>query len=537
MRIALYVRVSTGKQVVEGVSIDGQVNRLSAWASQEQHEVIEIYKEEGMSATDDRRPEFQRMIEDALSVEHPYEAIAVFSLSRFFRDAIQLGTYVRQLNKAKVKLISITQQTSEDEAGEMMRQLLSSFDEYQSKENGKNVRRSMVENAQQGYFNGSRPPFGYAAIRTDVKGRGGLKRRLEPHAEEAEAVRTLFKLAISGDAGEPWGIKKIATEMNRRGSTVRGKQWSRQMVWQVLSSTACYGEHIFNRVNSRTLEERESKEWVITKIPPIISKETFDQAAATRAERAPGDSPKFRAIASPTLLTGIAKCANCGAGLVLTSGKGGHYDYYTCSTQLYKGKSMCDAPHTPLEELNAEVLKVVAEKILSPGRIKVMLDQLSNQIAELQVPMREREKLIQRQIAQGTEQINTWYELVEAGKLELYESLRERLSAAQRRLDHMTTELAEINKQKQMPVKKFGQPQIEGFADAIRAEVLTPDSKFAKSYLRTIVSEIRISAAGATMTGLNANMAGAISGWRQGNPNLVVPRHVSNWCARLESNQ
>lgn len=76
-----------------------------------------------------------------------------------------------------------------------------------------------------------------------------------------------------------------------------------------------------------------------------------------------------------------------------------------------------------------------------------MLDQLSAQIAELQAPMREREKLIQRQIAQGTEQINTWYELVEAGKLELYESLRERLSAAQRRLDHMTTELADINKQ------------------------------------------------------------------------------------------
>lgn len=82
-----------------------------------------------------------------------------------------------------------------------------------------------------------------------------------------------------------------------------------------------------------------------------------------------------------------------------------------------------------------------------------------------------------------------------------------------------------------MPLKKFGQLQIEGFANAIRAEVLTPDSKFAKSYLRTIVSEIHISAAGATMSGLNANMAGAISGWRQGNPNLVVPRHVSNWCA------
>ena len=66
--------------------------------------------------------------------------------------------------------------------------------------------------------------------------------------------------------------------------------------------------------------------------------------------------------------------------------------------------------------------------------------------------------------------------------------------------------------------------------------MLAPESKFAKGYLRTLVSEIRISAAGATMKGSNADMAGAISGWRSGNPNLAVPRHVSNWRDRQGSN-
>ena len=75
-----------------------------------------------------------------------------------------MASYERQLRRARVKLISITQQTSEDGSGQMVRQILASFDEYQSKENGKNVRRSMVENAQQGYFNGSRAPFGYTAM-------------------------------------------------------------------------------------------------------------------------------------------------------------------------------------------------------------------------------------------------------------------------------------------------------------------------------------------------------------------------------------
>lgn len=536
MKLALYVRVSTARQSDEGVSIEGQVNQLNAWAQREGHEVIEVYSELGASGTDDRRPEFRRMMADATSPDRPFDAVAVFSLSRFFRDAYGLANCERQLRRAKVKLISITQQTSEDEAGQMVRQILSSFDEYQSRENGKNVRRSMVENAQQGYFNGSRAPFGYTAVKTDVKGRAGFKRRLEPNANEAEVVRTIFKLAIAGDAGEPWGIKKIAAELNRRGETLRGKEWRRQMVWVIVTSTTYYGEHIFNRRDSRSGELREDGEWVVTKVPPIVSKEDWDKAAALRAERAPGGNTEHRAASSPTLLTGLAKCAHCGAGFVLGSGKGGNYNYYQCSTRIYKGISKCDAPNIPLEELDAAVLNVIAERVLQPDRILAMLEQLREQIAKLQAPDREREKLVQRQMAFATEQINSWYALVEEGKAEMHESLRERLTAAQRRIDQMTSELQEISRRRQLPLKKFGEAQVQGFADAIRTEVLAPGSKFAKGYLRALVSEIRISAAGATMKGSNADMAGAISGWRPGNPNLAVPRHVSNWRDRQESN-
>lgn len=115
-------------------------------------------------------------------------------------------------------------------------------------------------------------------------------------------------------------------------------------------------------------------------------------------------------------------------------------------------------------------------------------------------------------MAQATEQINTWFALVEQGKAEMHDALRERLKAAQRRIDQMTSELQEIGRRRQLPLKKFGVAQVQGFAHAIRTEVLTPGSKFAKSYLRTLVSEIRISVAGATMKGASADMAGAISG-------------------------
>lgn len=536
MKIALYVRVSTGRQAEEGISIDGQISQLTAWAKREGHDVVETYKELGISGTDDRRPEFLRMMSDATTEDHPYDAICVFSLSRFYRDVVGMGICERQLRRAKVKLISITQPMAEDEAGHMIRQILASFDEYQSRENGKNVRRSMTENARQGFFNGSRAPFGYIAAKTDVKGRNGLKRKLEPNAEEAEAVRMVFRLAINGDSGEPFGVKRIATEMNRRGYTVRGKSWTSQMVWKILTSTTYYGDHVYNRLDTRSGELRDEKEWVITKIPQIITKEEFEKAASFRAERAPGGKTEYRAAGSPTLLTGLAKCAKCGAGFVLMSGKGGNYDYYRCGTRAYKGTGLCDAPNIPREELDSIILGVLAEKVLQPDRIQSMLDQLREQIAQMQAPDREREKLVQRQIAQTTEQVNTWYELFEMGKIELHSSLRDRLAAAQRRIDQMATEIQEISRRKQLPIKKFGPAQVEGFAQAIRSEILKPGSKFAKGYLRAIVSEIRISPTGGTIKGANADMAGAISGWRPDTTTLVVPRHVSNWRARSNSN-
>ena len=82
----------------------------------------------------------------------------------------------------------------------------------------------------------------------------------------------------------------------------------------------------------------------------------------------------------------------------------------------------------------------------------------------------------------------------------------------------MTSELREIGRRRRLPLKKFGEAQVQGFAEAVRTEVHAPDSKFAKGSLRTLVSEVRISAAGATMKGSNTDMAGAVSGWRHGKP-------------------
>jgi Resolvase, N terminal domain len=55
--------------------------------------------EPGVSATDDRRPEFQRTIDAATKKSPVLDVILVHSFSRFFRDQFQLGFYLRRLAK------------------------------------------------------------------------------------------------------------------------------------------------------------------------------------------------------------------------------------------------------------------------------------------------------------------------------------------------------------------------------------------------------------------------------------------------------
>jgi DNA invertase Pin-like site-specific DNA recombinase len=214
--------VSTGRQAEHDLSIPDQRAQTQAWAAQRGWPVVAEYVEPGASATDDKRPEFQKMIERACDGENAFDAIVVHSFSRFFRDAFGLEFYVRKLAKHGVKLVSITQELGDDPAQVMMRQVIALFDEYQSKENAKHVLRSMKENARQGYWNGAKPPFGYTTVEVERRG-NRVKKKLAVDPVEAETVRLMFRLFLEGDAGSgPMGVKAITVWLNAQGYRTRG---------------------------------------------------------------------------------------------------------------------------------------------------------------------------------------------------------------------------------------------------------------------------------------------------------------------------
>jgi hypothetical protein len=71
--------VSAGRQAEQELSIPDQKAQTRAWAAQRGWTVVPEHVEPDTSATDDKRPEFQRMIERACDGENAFDVIVVHS--------------------------------------------------------------------------------------------------------------------------------------------------------------------------------------------------------------------------------------------------------------------------------------------------------------------------------------------------------------------------------------------------------------------------------------------------------------------------
>ena len=535
MDVVIYARVSTGKQVENDLSIPDQPRQLREWTKSHGHRVVSEYVEAGATATDDRRPVFQQMIADAGLFPPPFEAIVVHSLSRFFRDALEFGLYERKLKKSGVKVISITRQTGDDPSGEMARKLLSLFDEYQSKENAKHTLRAMKENARQGYWNGSRAPFGYRVVDVGVNGsRGRQKRRLEVDPADAETARKIFDLYLRGLDGRSMGMTSLTTYLNDQGCTMRGRPWRMQKVDDVLSDRVYMGEFYFNRNEWRTARIKPLTEWIKVDVPAIIDEKTFDRVAARRHPRHPGKIPGQQ-FASPALLIGLMKCGHCGASMTQATGKSGRYRYYKCTTRMSIGVRRCTARNLSRDSTEQIVLATLADKVFTPSRVEIMLRELRTRQDTARTAEDARFQQLTRELKEIDAGIARLYEAVEKGLLPLDTTLQERSQKLQARRQDVLVASAALRDKWEVPLNRLTPAHVQKFTRALRTRLLDTTSGFGKAYLNLLVDEMRLDGNELYIKGSHRALARAVSISKEGKPG-EVPSFVPEWRPEDESN-
>ena len=534
--VCLYLRVSTGRQAESDLSIPDQRNQLRAWVQARGSRLAGEYADLGETATDDNRPEFQRMIERACDDDHPYDTILVHSYSRFMRDAFALEMYIRKLAKAGVRLISITQELGDDPAQILMRQVIGLFDEYQSRENGKHVLRAMKENAKQGFYNGSPVPLGYRTEAVEQRG-ARTKKKLVVDPVEAEIVKLIFKMYRLGlrNSG-PMGVKAIASWLNEAGyRTKTGGRFGVSGVHKILTNTIYVGQSIFNKRDSRTLQDKPEPEQIIVETPPIVSRAEFDAVAKSLKARDPHVVAP-RVVTGPILLTGLAVCASCGGAMTLrtgTSRSGVVYKYYSCSTCVRQGKTGCKGRSIPMATLDDLVTTQLAERLFQPERLAILLAAIATRRAEHALQIDRRVAALQTEAAEAEDKLKRLYNLVEQGLTQIDDILKDRIAELKMIRERARATLERIRGQSELPTK-FEPEVIERFGRAMRENIAGGPIPARKAYLQSVIDRIEVDDDVIRIFGQKTALEQAIIGDAANSAN--VRRSVPKWRARKDSN-
>jgi site-specific DNA recombinase len=536
-RAAAYVRVSTSRQAEHETSLVDQAAAITSYCGSRGILLADVYREPGASATDDNRPQFQSMIETATSRERPYDLVIVHSFSRFFRDQFEFERYRRRLAKAKVELVSITQDVGEGATGDLVRSILSKFDEYQSAETAKHVRRSMVANARQGFWNGSRPPLGYKVLVAERRGDKD-KKVLAVDETEAPLVRRIFLLYLEGDGESgPIGIKKIASWLNGRGYSYRGKPFHVSNVDEVLRRTTYAGTHYFNRTDSRTGERRPREQWVPVAVPPIIEEQSFQTVQARLAERNPRRTPP-RVVSGPTLLTGIARCGcpSCQGALTIRTGKSGRYRYYACSRRATRGETACPGRSIRMEKLDSIVLTALEQRVLSPERLPKLLGAFLEQSDASDGKRRDELASLRTEKTNSMGALNRLYELVEQGLASPTDrDFAERLTHHRGRIASLTADIEGLERQLKSSQRAIT-PEIVGrFGNLLRDGLRGDNPALRQAYVRLLIDQVVVEDEQVLIRGSRKALERAVIA-TAASTRIGVPSFAREWRARQDSN-
>ncbi|MEW6397467.1 MAG: recombinase family protein [Pseudomonadota bacterium] len=535
-RAVLYLRVSTGRQATNDVSLPSQRDITTAHCTANGWLVIDEFVEAGATATDDRRPAFQDMMERACDPSRPYDVIVIYAFNRLYRNGVELELAVRKLRKNRVEVASVTQPTGNDPSQELMRQLIGVFDEHTSREIGKNTKRAMMQSAKQGFWNGATPPLGYKIVEAERRGQK-IKKKLDIDPVEAETIRLMFRLYLEGDGNTgPLGVKETTKWLNSHGyRTRRGSTFGVGPVHKILTNT-CYatGLWVYGKRDSRNGGLNDPSTVVEIPIPALIELAIFDRVQAKLSNNNPRTTAP-RIVNGPSLLTGIAMCASCGAGMTRTgtNRRGKSYSYYSCAGCHRKGETACKGRHIPTGTLDEIVVSNLKQRLFAPERLAELLQTLADRRSAKSLAEDNRLVSLRHQLSETEERLKRLYRSIEDGIVELDDILRERTATLKSEHERAKAALDRARSQCGAEIL-IDADKIDTFSRLMTEKLDHGDVNSKKAYIRAVVSAIEVDDTAIRIIGSKDILQAVIAGKQTTNEN--VRGFVRKWRTRHDSN-
>lgn len=442
MNYAIYARYSSHAQDA-GFSIEAQLEACHSHALKQGWTLHKEYIDRALSGKSDDRAAFQEMINDATNIEpRPFDVVIVHKTDRFARNRYDSVRYKHILKLRDIRVLSVTQPMigGSDPTEILLESLLKGMDEFYSVNLARETLKGMMQNAKMGFWSGGRAPFGYCL--QEVSYEGKHKKKLFINPVESVIVKQFFEIYLKGNIG----IKALVNKICEMGYKTReGFNFTRNVVWQILSNEKYCGDFIFgkNQKNKNRHHIKFEPIRVSNCFPAIIPRDMWEKIQIILKERSPEIAPP-RKTASSYLLAGLMTC-KCGAKYVGVSAKSGKHFYYRCGANNRSGKSVCNSPLIPMEKINNRVITVLNDIILKPENIKkncfVFLDALSEQVEK----SIENQKEIKKSIADKEKRINHLIAAIEEGKAISLDDLAPRIHALKGEIESLRLQELELN--------------------------------------------------------------------------------------------
>jgi DNA invertase Pin-like site-specific DNA recombinase len=365
-RAAIYIRVSTAKQVKkdlgkEGLSLPAQRQQCYAEAERRGATVIEEYIEKGETGTNTNRPELQRLVE-RVRVCHDLDYVIIPALDRFARLVRDDANLFHDLHEAGVELISVRENIDRTPSGMLLHWVMSAVNEFESRNNGLRTVSGMAQKAKVGGTPG-RAPIGYINIRLTQDGREFRTVEIDP--DRADHVRWAFTAYATGE----WTIRDLTTELNQRGlkALPQGDQPERPIhysrVAHMLNNRYYIGIVTFRGVEYDGRHES------------LIDPELFEQVQTVlRAHHGAAEKQRVH----HHYLKGSVFCLACGTRLCITKAKGRYFYFFCLNRHRREG---CKQPYLNIDAVEAIVEEHYRIVSLDPEMATQAREALAGELA------------------------------------------------------------------------------------------------------------------------------------------------------------
>ena len=487
MKVAVYARVSSDKQDTD-LSLSAQLRALKEYAQKGGHEVVREFIDEAESGRTSARPAFREMIALARTKNPPFEAILVWKLNRFARSRADSITYKTLLRNKGIDVISINEPVDDSPTGRLLEGVIESIDEFYSANLGQDIRRGMRENASRGFFNGSRPPYGFRKIAVHDGAR--TRNKLEPEPEDSTAVRVIRR--IFDMASKDTGCKEIAKTLNREGfRTIKGELWGRETVHKVLTNEAYCGTLVWGgRPGHPAIRSGEPPIRVENAWPAIIDRGTFRVIQQKMSSKSPRITHP-RTVPSFYLLSGFLFCS-CGHAMTGHSAKSHHHFYYICSRNFKQGKDACDARMLPKEKLERRVIEQLRSKVLTDENLEELVTLTNEELQSASCGLKERMDVIDAELRDTQVRLSRLYDALETGKLNL-DDLSPRIRELKARQDELTkTRVLVEAEMVARGAEQIDAAMVKAYARDLRDLLEEADFTERKAFLRSFIKRIEV---------------------------------------------